>query len=207
MADTIQLVVGLGNPGAQYESTRHNAGEDFVRALARDTGAMLRRDAKMHGEVGEALLAGHKLRLLVPDTFMNRSGKAVAALAGFYKIDPRAILIAHDELDLPPGTARFKLDGGHGGHNGLRDIIPALGNRRDFYRLRVGIGHPGSAKQVSGYVLSKAPPADRDATRDAIDEALRALPLLLDGDMTRAMTRLHSFRGAPDQNEATGPGG
>jgi len=197
MDDTIQLIVGLGNPGAQYEGTRHNAGEDFVRELARQTGATLRRDAKMHGEIGEALVAGHKLRLLIPDTFMNRSGKAVAALAGFYKIDPGAILIAHDELDLPPGAARFKLDGGHGGHNGLRDIIPALGNRRDFYRLRIGIGHPGSAKQVSSYVLSKAPPTDREASRAAIDEALRALPLLLGGDLTKAMTRLHSFNGAP----------
>lgn len=196
MADSIQLIVGLGNPGAQYAGTRHNAGEDFARELARQAGSVLRRDAKMHGEVGEALVAGHRLRLLIPDTFMNRSGRAVAALAGFYKIDPGAILIAHDELDLPPGTARFKLDGGHGGHNGLRDIIPALGNRRDFYRLRIGIGHPGSAKQVSGYVLSKAPPADREATVAAIDEALRALPLLLDGDLTKAMTRLHSFSGA-----------
>ena len=207
MSDPIQLVVGLGNPGAQYEGTRHNAGEDCVRELARQAGTTLRRDAKMHGEVGEALFAGHRLRLLIPDTFMNRSGKAVAALAGFYKIDAGAILIAHDELDLPPGTARFKFDGGHGGHNGLRDIIPALGNRRDFYRLRIGIGHPGSAKQVSGYVLSRAPAAEREATREAIDEALRALPLLLDGDMTRAMTRLHSFNGAPQPPTESGARG
>lgn len=197
MADSIQLVVGLGNPGAQYEGTRHNAGEDFLRELARQAGCSLRKDSKVHGEVGEALFAGHKLRLLIPDTFMNRSGKAVAALANFYKIDPSAILIAHDELDLPPGTARFKFDGGHGGHNGLRDIIPALGNRRDFHRLRIGIGHPGSASQVSNFVLSRASPTDREATAAAIDEAIRALPLLLDGDGTKAMTRLHSFNGAP----------
>jgi PTH1 family peptidyl-tRNA hydrolase len=123
-----------------------------------------------------------RLRLLVPTTFMNRSGKAVAALANFYKIAPAQMLIAHDELDLPPGTARFKFGGGHGGHNGLRDIIPALGNHRDFHRLRIGIGHPGSASQVSNYVLSKASPADREAIAASIDEALRALPLLLDGD-------------------------
>ncbi len=142
------------------------------------------------------MFAGHKLRLLIPTTFMNRSGKAVAALANFYKVDAQNMLIAHDELDISPGSARFKFDGGHGGHNGLRDIIPALGNRRDFHRLRIGIGHPGSAKQVSGYVLSKGSPEDRAAIAASIDEAIRALPLLLEGDATKAMTRLHSFNGA-----------
>jgi len=127
---------------------------------------------------------------------MNRSGKAVAALAGFYKLEPEQLLIAHDELDLPPGVARFKFDGGHGGHNGLRDIVPALGNRRDFHRLRIGIGHPGSAREVSNYVLSRAPAPEREATAASIDEALRALPLLLDGDAGKAMTRLHSFDGS-----------
>ncbi|MEE4279046.1 MAG: aminoacyl-tRNA hydrolase [Halieaceae bacterium] len=202
MTEGIQLIVGLGNPGAQYAGTRHNAGEDFVRLLAREAGCTLRSDSKVHGEVGEALFAGHRLRLLIPNTFMNRSGRSVAALAGFYKIDPQDMLIAHDELDLPPGTARFKFDGGHGGHNGLRDIIPALGNRRDFHRLRIGIGHPGSASQVSNYVLSKASPADREATAAAMDEALRALPMLLDGDRTRAMTRLHSFNGGASTSDA-----
>lgn len=196
MATSIQLIVGLGNPGAQYEGTRHNAGADFVRELARIAGATLKSEAKYSGEYGEALFAGHKLRLLIPSTFMNLSGKSVAALAGFYKIEPEQMLIAHDELDLPPGTARFKFDGGHGGHNGLRDIVPALGNRKDFHRLRIGIGHPGSAKQVSNYVLSKASPDDREAIAASIDEAIRALPLLLDGDATKAMTRLHSFNGA-----------
>lgn len=196
MPATIQLIVGLGNPGSQYEGTRHNAGEDFVRELARVAGGSLKLDSKYHGEVGEVFFAGHKLRLLIPVTFMNLSGKAVAALANFYKIDPRQILIAHDELDMPPGTARFKFDGGHGGHNGLRDIVPALGNRKDFHRLRVGIGHPGSAKQVSNFVLSKAAPKDREAIAASIDEAIRALPLLLDGDAGKAMTQLHSFDGA-----------
>ena len=196
MATSIQLIVGLGNPGAQYDGTRHNAGADFVRELARIAGATLKSEAKYSGEYGEALFAGHRLRLLIPTTFMNLSGKSVAALAGFYKIEPEQMLIAHDELDLPPGTARFKFDGGHGGHNGLRDIVPALGNRKDFHRLRIGIGHPGSAKQVSNYVLSKASPEDREAIAASIDEALRALPLLLDGDATKAMTRLHSFDGA-----------
>jgi len=196
MASDIQLIVGLGNPGAQYEGTRHNAGEDFVRELARITGASLKLESKYFGETADALFAGHKLRLLIPTTFMNRSGKAVAALANFYKVDAQNMLIAHDELDISPGSARFKFDGGHGGHNGLRDIIPALGNRRDFHRLRIGIGHPGSAKQVSGYVLSKGSPEDRAAIAASIDEAIRALPLLLEGDATKAMTRLHSFNGA-----------
>ncbi|MEO1082537.1 MAG: aminoacyl-tRNA hydrolase [Pseudomonadota bacterium] len=200
MAHAIQLIVGLGNPGAQYEGTRHNAGEDFVRELARRGGVSLRSDSKYFGDVGEVFVGRHRLRLLVPTTFMNRSGKAVAALASFYKLEPEQILIAHDELDIPPGCARFKFDGGHGGHNGLRDIVPALGNRKDFYRLRVGIGHPGSTKQVSGYVLSKAAPGDRDAIAAAIDEALVALPLLLDGDMTKAMTKLHSFHAAPPES-------
>ena len=196
MTGRIHLIVGLGNPGPEYAGTRHNAGEDFVRELARLSGATLKPDRRFHGDAGEAVFAGHRLRLLVPTTFMNRSGKAVAALASFYRIEPPQMLIAHDELDLPPGSARFKFDGGHGGHNGLRDIIPALGNRRDFHRLRIGIGHPGAAPRVSGYVLSRAPAADREAIAASVDEAIRALPLLLDGDLIKAMTRLHSFTGA-----------
>lgn len=195
-AASIQLIVGLGNPGARYAGTRHNAGADFLAELAHLAGAKLRSDSRCHGEIGEALFAGHRLRLLLPTTYMNRSGQSVAALAGFYKLAPEQLLIAHDDLDLPPGSARFKFGGGHGGHNGLRDIIPALGNRRDFHRLRIGIGHPGSAREVSDHVLSKASPADRAAIAASIDEALRALPLLLDGDAARAMTRLHSFEGA-----------
>ena len=141
-------------------------------------------------------LAGHELRLLIPTTFMNRSGKAVAAMATFFKINPDEILVAHDELDIAPGTARFKRGGGHGGHNGLRDIIPALGNNNDFYRLRIGIGHPGHASRVSGYVLSKPSAEDRERIDASIREAISALPLLLDGDATKAMTRLHSFSAA-----------
>ncbi len=203
MSAPIQLIVGLGNPGARYEGTRHNAGEDFVRELARVAGGSFKTESKYFGEVAEVFLGRHKLRLLIPTTFMNRSGKSVAALANFYKIEPPAMLIAHDELDIPAGSARFKFDGGHGGHNGLRDIVPALGNRKDFHRLRIGIGHPGSAKQVSNYVLSRASPADREAIAAAIDEAVRALPLLLDGDSTKAMTRLHSFNGATPPSEDT----
>lgn len=189
----IKLIVGLGNPGTQYEGTRHNAGEDFVRELARQCGATFKADSKYHGELTEVMFANHKLRLLVPTTFMNRSGKSVASLANFFKWSAPEILIAHDELDIPPGQARFKFDGGHGGHNGLRDIVPALGNHKDFHRLRVGIGHPGSAKQVSNFVLTKAAATERQAIAESIDEAIRALPLLLAGDATKAMTQLHSF--------------
>jgi len=192
----IKLIVGLGNPGSEYRGTRHNAGADFVEALARAGATQLRAESRFSGLAGQMSLSGHDLRLLVPTTFMNRSGRSVAAMATFYKIPPEQILIAHDELDIEPGTARFKRGGGHGGHNGLRDIIPALGNSREFYRLRIGIGHPGHASRVSGYVLSAPSVEDRDRIDAAIDEAISALPLLLAGDETKAMTRLHSFSAA-----------
>jgi PTH1 family peptidyl-tRNA hydrolase len=192
----IRLIVGLGNPGTEYRGTRHNAGADFVEALARQCGAILQEESKFFGRAGRLTLSGHDLRLLVPTTYMNRSGKSVATMAGFYKFAPEQILIAHDELDVPPGSARFKQGGGHGGHNGLRDIVPALGNNKEFYRLRIGIGHPGHASKVTGYVLGAPSRADRERIDAAIDEAIAALPLLLDGDSTKAMTRLHSFSAA-----------
>lgn len=192
----IKLIVGLGNPGTEYRGTRHNAGADFVEQLARQCGATLQPESKFFGQAGRATLAGHDLRLLIPVTFMNLSGKSVAAMASFFKFTPEEILIAHDELDIPPGTARFKQGGGHGGHNGLRDIIPALGNNKNFYRLRIGIGHPGHASKVSGYVLKPPSQVDRERIDASIDQALAALPLLLDGDATKAMTHLHSFTAA-----------
>jgi PTH1 family peptidyl-tRNA hydrolase len=192
----IKLIVGLGNPGTEYRGTRHNAGADFVEALARHCGTTLQSESKFFGLTGRCTFAGHDLRLLVPTTFMNLSGKSVAALATFFKFQAQNILVAHDELDIPPGTARFKQGGGHGGHNGLRDIIPALGNDKNFHRLRIGIGHPGHASKVSGYVLKPPSQADRERIDASIDEALAALPLLLDGDSTKAMTRLHSFTAA-----------
>ena len=194
MSADILLIVGLGNPGSEYRGTRHNAGADFVEALARDAGCTLQTDTKFHGMTGRATVAGHDLRLLIPTTFMNRSGQSVAAIARFYKIKPEQILIAHDELDIPAGCARFKKGGGHGGHNGLRDIVPALGNNSGFHRLRIGIGHPGHASRVSGYVLSAPSADDRQKINASIGEALAALPLLLDGEETKAMTRLHSFK-------------
>jgi peptidyl-tRNA hydrolase, PTH1 family len=196
LAARIKLIVGLGNPGSEYRGTRHNAGADFVEALARHYHTALQPDSRYHGLAGRIQAAGIDLRLLIPTTFMNRSGKAVAAMAGFFKIAPDEILVAHDELDIPAGTARFKQGGGHGGHNGLRDIVPALGNNRDFHRLRIGIGHPGHASRVTGYVLGRPSQADRERIDASIDEAIDALPLLLAGDTTKAMTRLHSFSAA-----------
>ena len=199
----IRLIVGLGNPGTQYEGTRHNAGAFFVRRLAQQFGLSLSADRNALGESARGLIAGHDLRLLIPETFMNESGRSVAAMSRYYRIEPDAILIAHDELDIPAGESRFKCDGGHGGHNGLRDIIPALGGHRDFWRLRIGIGHPGSAKKVSAWVLSKASAADQASTEASTEAAIKALPLLLDGEGIKAMTALHSesYAAKPSQED------
>lgn len=203
----LKLVVGLGNPGAEYRGTRHNAGADFVEALARHCGASLNEESKFFGLTGRGTLAGHDLRLLIPTTFMNLSGKAVAAMAGFYKVAPDEMLVAHDELDIPPGSARFKQGGGHGGHNGLRDILPALGNDPGFWRLRIGIGHPGSASRVTGYVLGAPSAEDRERIDASIEQAIDALPLLLSGDSTKAMTRLHSFSAEERDTDIAGKRG
>ncbi|MDO6514496.1 MULTISPECIES: aminoacyl-tRNA hydrolase [Neptuniibacter] len=193
MKDKIQLIVGLGNPGDKYAQTRHNAGAEFVEQLAARHLTPLKPEKKYHGLYAKANINGSIVHLLVPTTFMNLSGQSVSALANFFKIPPESILVAHDELDLPPGIARFKLGGGHGGHNGLRDIISKLGNNKNFYRLRIGIGHPGHSSQVSGFVLNKAPAKERDATLTAIDEAERHLELAITGDWAKAMNQLHSF--------------
>ena len=199
----IRLIVGLGNPGTQYEGTRHNAGAFFVRLLAKRHGLSLNPDRNALGDSARGVIAGHDLRLLVPETYMNESGRSVAAMSRYYRIEPDAILIAHDELDIPAGESRFKHDGGHGGHNGLRDIIPALGGHRDFWRLRIGIGHPGSAKKVSAWVLSKASTADQISIEASIEAAISTLPLLLDGEDVKAMTALHSesYAATPSQED------
>jgi PTH1 family peptidyl-tRNA hydrolase len=199
----IRLIVGLGNPGTQYEGTRHNAGAFFVRLLAKRHGLSLNPDRNALGDSARGVIAGHDLRLLVPETYMNESGRSVAAMSRYYRIEPGAILIAHDELDIPAGESRFKHDGGHGGHNGLRDIIPALGGHRDFWRLRIGIGHPGSAKKVSAWVLSKASTADQISIEASIEAAISAIPLLLDGEDVKAMTALHSesYAATPSQED------
>jgi PTH1 family peptidyl-tRNA hydrolase len=189
----LSLIVGLGNPGTEYARTRHNAGADFVTALAAAHGAALRAEARFHGLTARFTLVGEDLRLLVPQTWMNLSGKAVGAMAGFFKLAPAQILVAYDELDLPPGTVRFKQGGGHGGHNGVRDIMAALGNDGGFYRLRIGIGHPGHREQVTAHVLSRPNAADRERIDRCIDEAIRAMPEAVRGEWPLAMNRLNSF--------------
>ena len=188
----IQLIVGLGNPGPEYEQTRHNAGALFVERIASAQRVNLTADRKYFGLTAKFSHQGQDVRLLIPTTYMNRSGQAVAALANFFRIAPDAILVAHDELDLPPGVAKLKKGGGHGGHNGLRDIIAQLGNNKDFHRLRLGIGHPGDSTKVSGFVLGKAPRAEQEKLDASIDFALGVLPDILAGDWTRAMRELHS---------------
>lgn len=188
----IQLIVGLGNPGREYEETRHNAGAWLVEQLARSSGCALAAENKFHGLTGRTRVAGHDIKLLIPTTFMNLSGQSVSAFANFYKIPTDAILVAHDELDLPPGAARFK-QGGSGGGNGVRDIIGRLGSN-SFHRVRIGIGHPGSADKVTGYVLNKPSSDDRIAIERAIDAVLDALPLALKGEWPRATNQLHSFK-------------
>jgi len=192
MAQDIVMVVGLGNPGANYENTRHNAGALFVEALARDAGQALCLEKKYHGLYARIQWQSLELHLLNPLTFMNRSGLSVKALADFFKLSPEQILIAHDELDLPPGTAKLKKGGGHGGHNGLRDSIAHLGTN-NFQRLRLGIGHPGEARQVTGYVLGRLSKREAEALTAVFDETLRVLPDAANGNMAAAMNRLHGF--------------
>jgi PTH1 family peptidyl-tRNA hydrolase len=188
----VELIVGLGNPGPTYERTRHNAGADLVLDLAKSLNAELKIESKFFGYTAKVTLDGQSLRLLIPSTFMNRNGQSVAAVSRFYQIPCDRILIVHDELDLPPGIARFKKAGGHGGHNGLRDTIKCLGNNSDFARLRIGIGHPGKAKQVADYVLKKASPKDQDLINNSMDDAIRSLPLAVTGQWGKAMNGLHS---------------
>lgn len=192
METPVDLIVGLGNPGPKYHLTRHNAGADLLRELANGVNGTWKSESKFFGETCRLTLGDRDIRLLIPSTFMNLSGQAVSAVANFYQIPAQKILIVHDELDLQPGTARFKIGGGHGGHNGLRDIVNKLGNNSDFARLRIGIGHPGQANQVSDYVLKKPSPADQRLIANSIQRALEQLPVALDGDWEKAMTALHT---------------
>lgn len=191
---TIKLIVGLANPGAEYAATRHNAGAWFVDLLAERLRAPLPEEAKFFGYTSRVTLGGEDVRLLVPTTFMNLSGKAVAAMASFFRINPDEILVAHDELDLPPGVAKFKLGGGHGGHNGLKDIISKLGNNPNFHRLRIGIGHPGDKNKVVGFVLGKPPVSEQKLIDEAIDEAARCTEMWFTDGLTKATNRLHAFK-------------
>ncbi|OSI15242.1 aminoacyl-tRNA hydrolase [Neisseria dumasiana] len=187
----IKLIVGLGNPGAEYTHTRHNAGFWLIDELAWAWNARLKEEKKFFGEVARVTHPEGEIWLLKPNTFMNRSGQAVAALASFYKIKPEEILVVHDELDIPCGRIRFKLGGGNGGHNGLKDIQARLGTP-GFYRLRLGIDHPGDRNLVVGYVLNKPSAEDRQAIDDAIAKSIQGLPLVLSGQWEEATRFLHS---------------
>ncbi len=184
--------MGLGNPGPAYAGNRHNAGLWFLRRLCAGHGGELRHRDKFHGETGQIHIAGRETRLLWPATFMNLSGRAVAAVSSFHRIEPEEILIAYDEIDFPAGTVRFKAGGGHGGHNGLRSVIESLGGRGGFRRLRIGVGHPGHKSLVIGYVLGDPPPGERERIDGAIARALAVMPAAAAGDWEAATRELHT---------------
>ena len=189
----IKLFVGLGNPGAEYEATRHNAGFWWLDALARELKLVLLPDRSYFGLVARASLHGQTVWLLEPQTFMNLSGKSVAALARFFKIQPEEILVAHDELDIVPGQAKLKFGGSHAGHNGLRDIHAQLGSG-DYWRLRLGIGHPGVKSEVIHWVLKKPAPEQREAMEDCVARTLKAVPAMLAGEMDKATLLVHTSK-------------
>ncbi len=186
----MRLIAGLGNPGQEYEATRHNAGFWFIERLARQLSASLRSESRFHGQVARVTLTGGECWLLKPSTFMNESGRAVQALAQFYKIDISEILVVHDELDLPPGEAKLKKGGGVAGHNGLKDISARM--RPDFWRLRIGIGHPGDRDRVIGFVLNAPRGEERKLIDEALERSLGVWPHIAAGDMERAMHALHT---------------
>jgi PTH1 family peptidyl-tRNA hydrolase len=187
----LRLVVGLGNPGSEYLRTRHNAGFWFLDALAASVGVDPARDTRLHAEVAKTMLGGQPLLLAKPTTFMNESGRAVGALLRYYRIEAAEMLIVHDDLDLSPGAGRLKFDGGHGGQNGIRDVIRELGHGR-FHRLRLGIGHPGHKDRVTPWVLGRPSNDDEIGIRRAIDESLAVLPLVVAGDLAEATRLLHT---------------
>ncbi|NTV10695.1 MAG: aminoacyl-tRNA hydrolase [Zoogloea sp.] len=189
-----KLVVGLGNPGSEYSETRHNAGFWFCERLAVDLGASFSREARFHGEAANVRSAG--IWMLKPQTYMNRSGQSVAALARFFRISPAEILVVHDELDLPPGQMRLKFGGGLGGHNGLKDITAHLGTQ-DFWRLRIGIGHPGDRNEVVDYVLKPPRREEQLLIDEALDRALAVWPLLAEGDWSNATQRINTRPSPP----------
>ena len=187
----IRLIVGLGNPGREYEGNRHNVGFWWVDELACIQNVYFKRENKFHGEIARSNLHGHEVWLIKPQTFMNKSGRSVGAIAQFYKIEPRQILVVHDELDLPSGVARLKVGGGHGGHNGLKDTIAHLG-AKDFWRLRIGIGHPGERNEVSNYVLGNPRSEERKLIDEAMEKAQGVAHLIIEGKLEAAMLKLHS---------------
>ena len=192
----LKLIVGLGNPGTEYAHTRHNAGFWYIERLAQRYGIRLSAESRYNALMGRGSIEGHDVRLLLPQTFMNRSGQSVVPVAKFFQIPPSEILIAHDELDLPAGVIKLKSGGGHGGHNGLRDIVPHLG--QDFHRLRIGIGHPGHRDKVTGHVLGRAPAAEQSLFDQALDEAAQRGRRALSGQANHVVhQRLQGRRPAP----------
>ena len=192
MGSPLELIVGLGNPGPEHLSTRHNAGFWFVDLLAREHGGAFRFENRFHGEIAEINVAGHRIRMLKPTTYMNDSGRAIAAMTAYYKTPPEHVLVAYDELDLAPGRVQLRFDGGHGGHNGMRNVVECVG--KAFWRLRLGIGHPGPGRkdQVVNYVLQRPSSVDQEAILDAVVASIDALPVFLDKGAERAKTQLHS---------------
>jgi PTH1 family peptidyl-tRNA hydrolase len=187
------LIVGLGNPGPKFSETRHNAGFWFLDRLAALTGAVFRAQSRLHAETAKVRLADSDCILVRPATFMNHSGRAVRAVSDYFRVSSTRMLVAYDELDLPPGVARLKLGGGHGGHNGMRDIFRHVPDH-EFLRLRIGIGHPGTKDAVTNYVLSRATSDQERLIRGSISEALEVLPLVLSGELPAAMKELHTVR-------------
>jgi PTH1 family peptidyl-tRNA hydrolase len=195
----IRLIVGLGNPGPRYDGTPHNVGADFVEALAARFRIGLTEEPRFKGRLGRGPIAGHDVRLLIPNTFMNLSGESVGAVATFYKLAPAEILVIHDEMAFEPGVMRLKRDGGHNGHNGLRDIIASLGNDAGFVRLRVGVGHPGDRGRVSGFLTgAKMRADDREKVRAAMAVSDQLIELICTGEIAKAMNVLHTSGNGDD---------
>lgn len=200
MTEPIALIAGLGNPGDRYAQTRHNAGFWFLDALASMTGCVFGHERRFNGLVARAEIDGQRCLLFKPEAFMNHSGRPVAALCHYYKIPAARVLVVHDDIDLPPGVARLKRGGGHGGHNGLRDIIKALGDN-GFWRLRLGVGHPGTRDEVVDYVLHSPGAGERQQIAAAMEAALAVLPLVVKGDQEKAMHHLHSAKAQDAKTE------
>ncbi|MGI9269326.1 MAG: aminoacyl-tRNA hydrolase [Porticoccus sp.] len=192
MDKIVQLIVGLGNPGQQYEQTRHNAGASLISILSQQYASDLKLEERFFGFIARVKVDIQDVRLLIPNTYMNLSGKSIAAFAKFYQISPENILIVHDDIDLAPGISKYKIGGGHGGHNGLKDIIRALGNNSNFARLRIGVGHPGESDEVVNFVLKKASQNEQKLINESIINCISTIPLAVTGKWNEAMKDLHT---------------
>lgn len=192
MDKIVQLIVGLGNPGQQYEQTRHNAGASLISILSQQYVSDLKLEERFFGFIARVKIDIQDVRLLIPNTYMNLSGKSIAAFAKFYQISPENILVVHDDIDLPPGISKYKIGGGHGGHNGLKDTIRALGNNSNFARLRIGVGHPGESDEVVNFVLKKASQNEQRLINESIINCISTIPLAVTGKWNEAMKDLHT---------------